>query len=69
MKCPGCGGVIRDDEQTCDSLDCSPYDCTTCNDEGWIAAGWLRNKKDAERYPKLRVDCPECTLVTLERRL
>lgn len=67
MNCPGCGGVIRDDEQTCDSPDCSSHDCRACDNRGWVPATWKKRDggkftiKEAETYNFLRKPCPECT--------
>lgn len=68
MRCSGCGRVIMDDENTCDSADCSIYDCPTCKDRGWIVKPWLRNKEDAQYYPRLRTICPDCVGVSLRVR-
>lgn len=65
MNCPYCGTLIRDDESTCDSLDCSPYDCDLCDDKGWVPARWLKTPKDATQYPKLREECPDCLGVAI----
>lgn len=52
----GCGNWT--DEEYCS--ECWNGECTNCGGEGWLPVPWLRNPKDAEKYEKLRIECPEC---------